>query len=399
MSLSDPIPSRDLPQSDIGFRPSRVLNRRRLRIEMVIPTLDAAGMEMIVARLMRGLARQGQDVGVTCILAGGVVADELRSEGYRVSVVATPGLRSILYPTRLADSLRRLEPTIVHVHSGAWLKAARAARMAGVPYIVHTMHGTEGNEPWFTKARALWRLAAHYTDAIVAVSEPLVTYLHRDKGLAREKLRVIPNGVDTETFRPAPSSGVLRTRLGVGAKGLLIGNVARLAPVKNHALLFEAFAILRRHVPEATLAVVGEGPLRQDLERRIAALRLESHAHLAGLAGNMPEVYREFDLFVLSSRLEGTSVSILEAMASGVCVVATAVGGNPDLLGHGRFGVLVAPDDPSALAAAMADLLRDPTRRRMLAAAAREHVNRSYGEESMLQRYQELYYGLSPRRG
>jgi glycosyltransferase involved in cell wall biosynthesis len=398
MSFSEPSPSRDVPQTDSAFRPSGVLNRRRLRIEMVIPTLDAAGMEVIVARLTRGLARHGQDVGVTCILSGGVVADELRSDGYRVSVVPAPGLRSILYPTSLADSLRRQKPTIVHVHSGAWLKAARAAHLAGVPHTVCTIHGTEGNEPWFTKARALWRLAAHYTDAIVSVSEPLVTHLHRDRGLAREKLRLIPNGVDTEIFRPRPSSGLLRARLGVGTDGVLIGNVARLAPVKDHALLLEAFAILRRHVPQATLAVVGEGPLRPDLERRIAALGLESHAHLAGLAGNMPEIYREFDLFVLSSRLEGTSVSILEAMASGVCVVATAVGGNPDLLGHGRFGALVAPDDPGALAAAMADLLRDPVRRRMLASAAREHVTRSYSEESMLQRYQQLYYGLSPRR-
>jgi glycosyltransferase involved in cell wall biosynthesis len=359
---------------------------------MVLPTLVAAGMEVIVARMTRALARRGRDVGVTCILSGGVVADELRSEGHRVSVVPAPGLRSNLYPTRLADWLRRLKPTIVHVHSGAWLKAARAAHLAGVPHTVHTVHGIEGDEPWFIKP--LWRMAAHYTDAIVSVSEPLMGYLQRDMGLARDKLRLIPNGVDTESFRPGPSGGQLRARLRLGADDVLIGNVARLTPVKNHALLLEAFAILRPHAPRATLAIVGDGPLRRDLERRIAALGLEAHARLAGLAGDMPAIYRDFDLFVLSSRLEGTSLSILEAMASGVCVVATAVGGNPDLLGHGRFGVLVPPDDPRALAAAMADLLRDHARRRMLAAAAREHVARSYSEESMLRRYEELYDSL-----
>jgi glycosyltransferase involved in cell wall biosynthesis len=106
-------------------------------------------------------------------------------------------------------------------------------------------------------------------------------------------------------------------------------------------------------------------------------------------------VYRELDLYVLSSHIEGTSVSILEAMASGVCVVATAVGGTPDLLGQGRFGVLVPPDDPAALATAMAELLRDPCRRRKLAVAAREHVMRSHSEVAMVQRYEELYYSLA----
>jgi glycosyltransferase involved in cell wall biosynthesis len=369
-----------------------VLNRRPLRIEMILPTLIAAGMEMIVARMTRGLAQRGQDVGVTCILSGGVVADELRSEGYRVCVVPLLGARSYLYPTRLTEWLRRLRPTIVHVHSGAWLKAARAAHLAGVPHTVHTVHGVEGDEPWF--ARPLWRMAAHYTDAIVSVSEPLATHLHRDIGLAREKLRYIPNGVDTESFRPGPASGVLRARLGVGADGILIGNVARLAPVKNHALLLDAFAILRQHAPQATLAIVGDGPLRRDLERRIAALGLQSHAHLAGPVADMPRLYKELDLFVLSSHLEGASLSILEAMASGVCVVATAVGGNPDLLGHGRCGVLVTPNNPVALAAAMAGLLHDPVRRRMLASAARDYVATNYSEQTMLQRYEELYYSL-----
>jgi glycosyltransferase involved in cell wall biosynthesis len=373
-----------------------VLNERRLRIEMVLPTLVVAGMETVVARLTRGLARRGHEVSVTCILSGGAVADALRAEGHRVSVVPTPGLRSNLYPARLTDWFRRVRPSVVHVHSGAWLKAARAAHLAGVPHTVHTVHGIEGNEPWFTKS--LWQMAARYTDVIVSVSEPLMPYLARDMRLPQEKLRFIPNGVDTESFRPGVRRVVLRAALGIDANEILVGNVARLTNVKNHALLLDAFAILRRHIPEATLAIVGEGPLRPNLEQRIRSLALNSRAHLAGPRADMPEVYRDFDLFVLSSRFEGTSLSILEAMASGVCVVATAVGGNPDLLDHGRFGVLVAPDDPGLLATAMLDLVRDPARRRALAAAAREHVMRNFAEAAMVQRYEELYYGLPARR-
>jgi glycosyltransferase involved in cell wall biosynthesis len=320
-----------------------------------------------------------------------VLADELRAEGHQVTIVPTPGLRSNVYPTQLAAWLSRREPTVVHVHSGAWLKAARAAHLAGVPHLVHTVHGIEGRDPWFIKP--MWWMAVRYTDLVVSVSQPLLRYLHGEMRLPREKLRLVANGVDTETFRPAARDGELRAAL--GADGLLVGNVARLAKVKNHALLIDAFAILRRHLPQARLTIIGEGPERRALEERVDALALAGDVQLAGALHDMPRVYRDLDLYVLSSHIEGTSVSILEAMASGVCVVATAVGGTPDLLGQGRFGVLVPPDDPAALATAIAELLRDPWRRRTLAAAARAHVMRHHSELAMVQRYEELYYSLA----
>jgi glycosyltransferase involved in cell wall biosynthesis len=262
-----------------------------------------------------------------------------------------------------------------------------------VPHVVYTVHGIEGKDPWFIKP--MWWMAVRYTDLVVSVSKPLVRYLHGDMRLPRERLRLVANGVDTDRFRPAARGEAVRAALGFGAGGLLVGNVARLAKVKNHALLIDAFAILRRQVPEARLTIVGEGPERRALEERVDALALAPDARLVGALYDMPPVYRELELYVLSSHMEGTSVSILEAMASGVCVVATAVGGTPELLGQGRFGVLVPPDDPPALAAAMAGLLRDPRRRRTLAAAAREHVVGHHSELAMVQRYEELYYGLA----
>jgi glycosyltransferase involved in cell wall biosynthesis len=364
---------------------------------MIVPTLAAAGMETIVARLMRGLAHRGHDVAATCILSGGVLADELRSEGLPVAIVPTPGLRSNLYPTQLAERLRRREPTVVHVHSGAWLKAARAAHLAGVPHVMHTVHGIEGKDPWFIKP--MWWMAVRYTDLVVSVSEPLLRYLDGEMRLPREKLRLVANGVDTDTFRPGTRDGTVRATLGVGADCLLVGNVARLATVKNQALLIDAFAIVHRHLPGARLTIIGEGPERHALEARIATLALTGDARLVGALYDLPALYRELDMYVLSSHIEGTSVSILEAMASGVCVVATAVGGTPDLLGQGRFGVLVPPDDPPALAAAIMELLRDPRRRRTLAAAAREHVVRHHGELEMVKRYEALYYGLADPHG
>jgi glycosyltransferase involved in cell wall biosynthesis len=368
---------------------------RPLKIEMVLPTLEVGGMEVMAARLSRALAERGHDVGLTCVECGGVLADELLAEGYRVAVVPAPGLRSNARAPHLESWLQTIRPDVVHVHSGVWLKAARAARHAGASRVVHTLHGVFEREPWYAGTVRRW--AARHTDGIVAVSESLRDYLIRDVKVDRAKVRVIVNGVNTARFRPGPRTGALRRPLRIDDGRLVIGNVARLDPIKNHALLLEAFALVRAQVPEATLVLVGEGPLREELESHARALELYQHVHFPGTLDDVAAAYRDFDLFVLPSRIEGTSMSILEAMASGVAVITTAVGGSPELLAQGRCGMLVPPDDPAALATAMIAALRDGARRRRLAAMAREHVTARYGEDMMLREYEALYRGDTSR--
>ncbi len=363
---------------------------RRLKIEMVIPALDAAGMEMMTAQLTRGLAERGHDVGVTCIVDLGVLAHELQAEGHRVAVVPAPGLLTNLRAPRLEKWFRDLRPDVVHVHSGAWLKAARAARRAAVSCVVHTEHGLLEPEPWY--GGALRRQAVRYTDYVVSVSVPLREYLVHRGGLDADTVRVIPNGVDVDRFRPGPRTGALRTRLGLADDRIVIGNVARLSPVKNHELLLDAFALLRARMPEAALVIVGEGPRREALETHISTRRLQSHAFLLGETRDVAPCYRDLDLFVLSSKSEGTPMSVLEAMASGVGVVATGVGGVPDLLGNGRHGWLVPPDDPRAFAEAMALALRDGDRLRSVAVDARAQIMARYSESAMVEAYESLYY-------
>lgn len=367
----------------------------RLKIEMVLPSLYKAGMEVMAARLGQGLVSRDHDIGFTCIQSGGALADELRDEGYRVAVVPAPGVRSLVRAPQLTTWLAGLRPDVVHAHTGAWLKAAHAARQAGIRRVVHTEHGVFDGEPWHRTA--LNRCAAHYTDHVVAVAEPIRAYLTSRVGVNANKVSVILNGVDTNRFTPAtrPRGEGLRARLGLAEGAFVVGNVARLDSVKNHALLIRAFALLHEQIPEATLVIVGDGALRGELEASIATLRLDSDVHLLGEVRDVRAVYRDLDLFVLSSTSEGTSMSILEAMASGVCVVATAVGGNPDLLGLGRYGVLVPPGDAAALAVAMADLQRDPTRRQSMATAARKQAVTRHSEDAVIRAYEELYHGWS----
>jgi glycosyltransferase involved in cell wall biosynthesis len=361
-----------------------------LRIEMVVPTLDAAGMEVMVANLTRGLAERGHDVGVTCLEADGPLADELRAAGSRVAVVvSSPGFRGVLRPVELEAWLREVRPDIVHVHSGGWLKAARAAHRAGVRHVVHTVHGLLDHEPWHGVLLKRW--AARYTESVVAVSEPLRQYLLRVVRLPATKVTLVPNGVDEHLFSPGPRHGDWRGAMGIPPGALVIGNVARLDSVKNHADLIDAFAMMRPQVPEAVLVIAGEGPLRRDLEARVAALGATQQIRFLGETRDIARIYREFDLFVLSSRAEGTSLSVLEAMASGVCVVATAVGGTPALLRDGAVGCLVRPGDPRGLATAMADLMHDQRRRRELADAGRNAVIARYSLETMVRRYEQEY--------
>lgn len=368
-----------------GAPPRADGGRRPLAVEMVLPTLAAAGMETLVVQLAEGLARRGHTVGVTCILAEGPLAAPLRAAGHRVSLVPAPGLRTNLWPAVLAAHLRERRPDVVHLHDSTWLKGARGARMAGVPRVVGTLHGIETPEPLVNE---LFRqVAVRLLDAVVPVSETLAERLRGQYRVPASRIVSINNGVDTARFRPAPEPAP-----DVASHGV-IGTVARLEPIKNQALLLDAFARLRADLPAARLVLVGDGSLRASLEAQARALGIAEAVTFAGLHADTAPVYRGFDVFVLCSNLEGTSISALEAMASGTPVVATAVGGTPALLGGGELGVLVPPRDPAALAGALSALLRDPARRASLGAAARARVEAAFSTDAMVDGYEMLYYG------
>lgn len=366
-----------------------------LRIEMVLPSMQAGGMEMLTDRLARALARRGHEVGITCTDLAGNLAPALHADGFRVSVVGAPGLRSMVRAPALERWLRELGPDVVHVHSGVWLKAARAARRAGVPRIVHTIHGLE-REPWY--GPPLKRIAARDTDLVVGVSRDLVDFLRQRVHVPEPRLALVPNGVDAARYRPGPRTGALRAALGIDDDRLLVGSVARLLPVKNHALLLEAFARAHRaaprSAPRSALVLVGNGALEPSLRALADALGVGEHVHFTGFSHHVDEVLRDLDVFVLSSDSEGMPVSVLEAMATGLPVLATAVGSVPHLLDEGRCGVLVPPRDVEAMTGALAGLLAgDPVRRRELGAAARRRAVEHFSEEAMVSTYERAYYG------
>lgn len=368
---------------------------RPLRIEMVAPSLAAGGMEVVILDLVEALAVRGHEVGVTCLVEEGALAGRFRDHGVRVEVVETPGTRTIVWPGRLKDWLREERVDVVHTHSGAWHKGARAARMAGVPGVVHTVHGLVPHlEPWF--GAALRRLAGEWTDHVVVVSSPLIEFLTDVCGLSRSRVSHIANGIDVGRFTPERKDAPpVWPDLG---GGIAIGSVARLALEKNQALLLDGFARIANEIPNVHVVVLGEGPERENLESRARRLGIEHRVHLPGFSAATDLVYPQFEVFTLTSNAEGTSISLLEAMACGRPIVATDVGGNPETLGHGDAGLLVPARDPGALAEALKRLLGDSALRTSLGTLSRQRVLNAYSREAMALQYEELYYAACGSR-
>jgi glycosyltransferase involved in cell wall biosynthesis len=370
-----------------------VTNRGGLRIEMMLPALPRAGMEMVAATLARCLTGHGHEVGFTCIEGPGPLGLELREEGFRVAVVPAPGLRPNLLPHELAAWLRKVRPDVAHIHSGVWLKAAQAARLARVPRVVYTLHGIAPVEP--TLMRMYNRVAASRTDVLVAVSDSLRGYLLDRVHVPPHKVRVIHNGVSTTLYRKQPRSPGLRRSLGIPADAVVVGNVARLHPVKNHDLLVAAFERVLKQIPDAHLLLVGDGQLRHHIESAIGAMHLGGRVCITGLVPSTQPYLNEMDVFALSSHIEGTSISLLEAMACEVPVVATAVGGNPRLLRDGDLGLLTPAGDADAFAAAITTVVHDPDAAALRAAAARQAVEEHYSEARMAADYEALYAAVA----
>jgi len=378
------VSSTNAPDSVSGSPP------RLLDIEMVVPSLVTAGMEMVVATLARALKRRGHHVGVTCTQEIGAVGEQLRSEGFPVELVPAPGVLTNFWPGALRAWFLTRQPDVVHVHSGVWLKAARAAYLSGRIPLVHTVHGLLDVEPWHEGM--IKRAAARYSSAIVTVSEALRADLCTRVGVRAPDPRVILNGIDTVRFAPGPHTGRLRAELGLAASARVVGHVGRFAPVKNHRLLINAFARIAAGGDDVHLALIGDGELRNDLERQVAERSLERRVHFVGEQRDVAPLLSDLDAFVLCSLAEGTSISLLEALAAGVPCVATAVGGNVAVLDHGGAGRLVPSGDVDALAGALQEILTSPRLRHDLSQRARQRAIDAYGEGAMTQAYEEVYY-------
>ena len=303
---------------------------------------------------------------------------------------------------RLGRTLRALRPAIVHTRNLSALEGQIPAALVSGARRVHGEHGRDvfdlagANRKYNLLRRAIRPLVHRY----VPVSRDLAEWLERRIGVEPERIRQIYNGVDPLRFSPRQGARPNLAPPGfLPDPALVVGTVGRLAGVKDQATLLDAFACATSGdaIPQARLVLVGDGPLRKDLEGRARALGIAGRVWFAGDRADVNDLMRLFDLFALPSLGEGISNTVLEAMASGLPVIATRVGGNPELVREGSTGVLVPPGDPEALGAQIARLLADADLRRGLGRAARERIIQGFSWERCVEQYLGVYDELLGR--
>jgi glycosyltransferase involved in cell wall biosynthesis len=367
---------------------------RAIRVLHAIQNLNYGGMERLFADIVRLLDPGEFESHVLVLGYLGRFGEGL--DRHAVIHHAPPMTRaSMLRPAALAAQLRSIAPDIVHTHQGVWYKVSLAARMAGVPHLVHTEHGRQKPDP--LSARLVARLASRRTDRIVAVSEALAEHLKHHVVAVPDRVSVLTNGVDTEHRRPGGDGCPLRRELGLTDQVPIIGSIGRLEPIKGYDIVVEAYLKLREQWtggPLPVLVVAGDGSARRDLEARIAEANAGQGIRILGWRDDMAGLHAAFTLFTMGSRSEGTSVSLLEAMSAGLCPVVTDVGGNAAVLGSELRHRLVAPADPAALARAWMDALADPARRTADAKQARERVMAHFSLSAMVRGYAAIYREL-----
>ena len=314
-----------------------------------------------------------------------------------IALKKRPGHTATLFP-RLFRLFRELEPANVHTRNLAALECQLPAWLAGVRGRVHGEHGWDMSDLVGSNQAYRWLRRGYrpFVQQYIALSKNIEEYLSKRIGIPPARVTQIYNGVDIHLFHPAPDGRVpLRGSPFDDSRLWVIGTVGRLQPVKDQINLARAFVAAVQGSPEARrrlrLTIVGDGPLRHEIEAVLHQAGVQELAWLPGERDDVPALMRALDCFVLPSRAEGISNTILEAMASGLPVVATAVGGNPELVAAGRSGRLVPPADPRTLAASILDYFSNPDTARQHGIAGRARAVTCFSLDAMVSAYGAVY--------
>jgi L-malate glycosyltransferase len=372
------------------------MDQQRPSVAHVLHRLDLAGAEVLAADLARKLGERYRFVFL-CLDGVGPLGEELDSQGFDViDLKRRPGLdRSVA--RRLKDAVREHHIGLLHAHQYTpFFYAALSRRFASSPPILFTEHGRH-----YPDQRKLKRILANRwllkpTDRVTAVGRFVARALTENEGIASERIDVIHNGIDPDAFPPADQATRARARrmLGIDGRTPLVMQVARFHPVKDHHTAVRAFARVVEQVHDARLCLVGDGEQRQATEALSAELGIHDHVDFLGVRDDVDSLLPAADVFTLSSVSEGVSVTLLEAMATGLPIAATDVGGNSEVVEHNKTGLLSPRGDDRALADHLTDLLQDPAKRRAFGEAGRARLLDRFTQDRMHRAYARLYARL-----
>jgi glycosyltransferase involved in cell wall biosynthesis len=386
-----------------------IASNHKIKVLRVIARLNIGGPSIHVVLLTAGLNPERFEsllVSGSENLGEGSMLDYALSHGVRPVIIPeivgefSLGPRELRAMVHLYRLMRRERPHVVHTHTAkAGFIGRLAARLARVPIVVHTFHGHVLHGYYGSLKthllRHMERRLACLTDRIIAVSEHVKRDLVNYGVAAPNNIQVIPLGLELEPFLNCTASrGAFRRELQLDGVERLVGIVGRIFPIKNHDLFLDAAALVAEEEPALRFVIVGDGILRPKIERHARDLGLADRVIFTGWRRDLPCIYADLDVLAVTSNNEGTPVSAIEAMAAGCPVVATRVGGLPDIIHDGQTGYLVPPRDAPAVAAAMLRLLRAPATAHRMGQAARARVKDCFAVGRLTRDTEQLYMEL-----
>jgi glycosyltransferase involved in cell wall biosynthesis len=369
--------------------------RRPIRVAFVVHVMQVAGAEVLIRETIRRLGPRIVPT-VFCLDSVGQIGEELVRDGVDlVCLGRKPGI-DLRVSWRMANACSARRIDVIHAHQySPYFYAALAKRLCRpAPKLILTEHGRHYPDVVSPKRRALNRLVLdRFADAVNACVGFSARALKTNDGFRGNRIAVIENGIDVEKYGPPVDRAALRTRLGLDPHELLLVHVARHHPVKDQATLIRGFAAA--NVPNSRLVMVGDGPLRGELESLSTSLHIAGRVSFVGIQSNVPDWLTAADAFALTSVSEAASLTLLEAMATGLPVIVTAVGGNPDLVRKDVDGLHVPRGDSTALADAIGRLFTDSELRTRLGQSGRQRTHDRYRLDATVGAYHGLYRSLT----
>ncbi len=362
----------------------------------VLHSLHVGGAEL----LARDFARQSQEDVTTvfaCLDEVGSLGEELRSEGYTVQLIGRRDGFDYQASRRLARLWRSSRVSVVHAHQYAPFFYSALGRLpGGRPSIIFTEHGRA-----FPDFRRPKRIAANHLllrrcDRVIAVGDHVRQALIENEGIAADRVDVIYNGIDVGKYQASQTiRATSRRSLGLSEQEVVVLQVARLNPLKDHATALRAMARLRSSHPHVRLFIVGDGEERPAIQQLISQLELANTVHLLGVRSDVDQLLPAADIFLLSSVSEGIPLTIIEAMATGLPCVATNVGGVAEVIVAGKTGLLATAGDDAVIAGHLASLADSSELRHQYGVAGRQRAHDLFDARQMHARYQQLYRELA----
>lgn len=370
-----------------------------LRVGFVLHVMQVAGAEMLVAETIRRLGPRIEPT-VFCLDAIGALGQQLLAQGIPVICLGRQPGRDWKVAVRLAREVRARQIEVLHAHQYTPFFYASLARLLAFRPVrlILTEHGRHYPDVASPLRRAANRLVLDYlADAVNAVCAFSGRSLSRVDGFCGRRIAVIQNGIEHERYHPAWDRAGLRRSLGLNPERLYVATIARFHPVKDHATLLRAMQSVCTKRADVDLLLVGDGDLRAAVQQQVRSSGLDDRVHFFGVRRDIPDILRAADVFALTSLSEAASLTLLEAMASGLPVVVTDVGGNPEIVRRDQDGVLVPRGDAAAVAAGILRVLEDPKAAAAMGASGRARVLQHYQLQQTVEHYWDLYRQLCPR--